>query len=252
MATLFAREGPADWDPDGDVDADARTQAALCEWTARPLSEVPKLIDSSDPDTLDPAARVAYCPACWDDDIATRRQPYIRRHWALWTAVHCPRHARWLSGRRPRTQFESRMNGWTDIWCSRPAWARAVDQQYDALLEASASGFRSDSFDTPTGGWSEFGVEVQRVLGRDSNTRMAPFAPGSIMASIASPAFVRLRRDVRAAMQIRPAHIRLDDIDLKGYTRPEPAWIANRVVCMAIATEFVRLLDERRPLFPRL
>ena len=144
------------------------------------------------------------------------------------------------------------MNGWTAIWCSRPERARAVDQQYDALFEASASGFRSDSFDTPTGGWSEFGVDVRRALGRDSNTRMDPFAPNSIMASIASPAFARLRRDVRAAMQIRPAHIRLDDIDLQAYPRPEPRWIANRVVCMAIAAELVRLLDQRPPIFLRL
>jgi hypothetical protein len=144
------------------------------------------------------------------------------------------------------------MEGWIDVWRSRPHWAQAFDHRHDSLLEVSASAFLPNSFDQPASSWSDFEVDVRRALGRDRDEYASPFIAGSIIAAIASHEFAPLRRKIRAAMQIQPLHVRLDDFDVKCVAQPEPVWIPNRIACMAFAVEFVRLLDDRPPLFARI
>jgi hypothetical protein len=54
---------------------------------------------------------------------------------------------------------------------------------------------------------------------------------------------------VLANMQIQPPAMRLNDIDLKGYRRVEPGWIANRIACVVIAVELVRMALRQEPIF---
>ena len=58
------------WGRTDDFDADPELHRAASEWSGRPASQIPCTLDRYDPDTLDITARVAYCPACWDDDVA--------------------------------------------------------------------------------------------------------------------------------------------------------------------------------------
>jgi hypothetical protein len=252
MASLFLNEGPAAWDGTGDVDADPRTRDALCAWTDRQSAEVPRVLDSGDPDRLDIAARVTYCPACWDDDTSRGRSPHVRRQWARWTTVTCAVHEIWLSARRPRLLDESRMNGWAPVWRSRPQWAEATGQRYDSLYDATATAFVSETFDRPVGRWPDFEAEVSRALGRNRDPSANPFGPASTLVDVVTHEFAGLRRDVRLSLQIRPPSIRLDDLDLSGYKRPEPVWIANRIACIAIVVELARMSANREPLFPRV
>ena len=41
-------------------------------------------------------------------------------------------------------------------------------------------------------------------------------------------------------------------LDIPGYRRAEPIWITNRIVCLVIAAECVRLLEKRDPLVHKL
>jgi hypothetical protein len=42
---------------------------------------------------------------------------------------------------------------------------------------------------------------------------------------------------------------RITDSDLRGYHRPEPGWIADRISCLTIAAEIVRIIVDRKPAF---
>jgi hypothetical protein len=59
----------------------------------------------------------------------------------------------------------------------------------------------------------------------------------------------RLRARVLANMQTQPPTVRLSDIDLIGYRRAEPGWIANRIACLVIAVELVRMASSNEPIF---
>lgn len=249
VALLHAHQGRTAWDGNEDMDADPELRESLRQWSGRRAEELPSLLDAATDKILGPPARLTYCPACWDQDVAEGRQPYIRCQWSSWISVHCSRHGSWLTGRRPRTKHEGRMNGWIGIWQSRDRWASAFDHRADASLEVSAVGFSPDTFEQPSAGWVEFESDVRRALGQLPNETADPFAGASIFPAIVSPQLARVRRDARTALQLRPVRLSIDDLDILCYRRARPAWIANRIACLATAVEIVRARDDRAPLF---
>jgi hypothetical protein len=102
----------------------------------------------------------------------------------------------------------------------------------------------------PSGPWTEFEEDVRSALGGESDTRASPFVAGSMASIILSFEFAKLRRDVAATMRIAPPLQRLDDRDIISYPWPKPVWIAERIVCLVIAVECIRLFDGRPALFP--
>ena len=120
------------------------------------------------------------------------------------------------------------------------------------LYKHTAAAFPPGSFQQPRDQWRNFEADVATAIGRPEGAPEDPFAVGSILGAVVSHDFAMLRRDVRAALQRRPAHIRIEDFDFIQYRRPEPVWIANRIACLVIAADVVRLLDDRPPLFPRV
>ena len=52
----------------------------------------PTIIVDSD-FAIAPGHRIAFCPLCWEDDVAQGRDPYFRRAWCSLAAVQCERHA---------------------------------------------------------------------------------------------------------------------------------------------------------------
>ena len=45
---------------------------------------------------------------------------------------------------------------------------------------------------------------------------------------------------------------RITDYDLRGYRRPEPGWIMDRICCLAIAAEVHRMIVDCEPAFERV
>ena len=58
--------------------------------------------------------------------------------------------------------------------------------------------------------------------------------------------------NVAATMRIAPPLLRLDDPDIISYPWLKPVWIAERIVCLVIAVECIRFVDERPALFPKV
>lgn len=164
--------------------------------------------------------------------------------------MHCPRHEVWLAARQPRLQKQSPLHPWINVWRSRPHWALAFESRYEAIFAIGANGFSPDSFAKPEGPWTEFEDDVRSARGGESDTHGSPFSAGSMASIVLSHEFAKLRRDVAAMMQIAPPHLRLDDRDIINYPRPKPVWIAERIVCLVIAVECIRLIDGRPALFP--
>ena len=240
------------WGQTDDFDADAELHRAASEWSGRSVNRIPALLDSQHPDTLDINAREGYCPACWDDDVARGGVPYVRRRWATWTAVSCDIHRTWLAARHPRNRVESRVRGWGMIWQSKLEWARALDQRVGAPIDLFAKAFAPDTFDRPQGCWDQFERTVHYALGRAHDASANPFAAGSLLAAIVERDFEALRRSVKSSLQIRPAPTLIDENTLKGYTRAEPGWIANRISCIVLVAELARIAAGRSALFPRV
>ncbi len=59
-----------------------------------------------------------------------------------------------------------------------------------------------------------------------------------------------LLRENYPLFQIAPPIHRLDDRDIICYPWSKPVWIAERIGCLVIAVEYIRLLEGRSALFP--
>ncbi len=252
MSSLLPAAGLAGAEWTEDVETDAAVWDALVAWTGLRTGAIPRLLSRSDENLLEPAARLAYCPVCWDADVHDGRQPYARRSWVRWTTVTCAEHERWLSARQPSPDYESFMNDWGGIWRSKQTWAGAFGLRHDSALATAAEAFNGTSFDQPAGDWSEFESAAKQATGIGRNAAGSLFAIDDPLSDIVSSNNAALRRRVRAAMQIEPLAIRLDEFDLKGYRRPVPGWIANRIACIVIAVERDGIRTRRPPLFPRV
>jgi 6-phosphogluconate dehydrogenase (decarboxylating) len=84
---------------------------------------------------------------------------------------------------------------------------------------------------------------------------MAAFAEGfsvlrgaDVLKLVMKPESVGLRTRVWESMEVIRGP-RITDADLRGYHRPEPGWIADRICCLSIAAELVRIALDRKPAF---
>ena len=252
VGILHARGGNPVPDPTTDFDSDPETRDLLCSWTERTPDQVPAILDSLDKSIMGPPARVVYCPRCWDDDCAGGRQPYIRARWTRWFSVHCPVHRVWLAARRPRIKGQSPLQPWLNIWRSNRRWAKAYESPYEPHFSASACGFAPETMARPASSWARFTRELEIVVDFIIGRLASPFADGALTARILGIEFVKLRRDVQAALQVAPPSHRLDDRDIICYPWERPVWLTERISCLVIAVEYVRFAQARAPLSPRL
>jgi TniQ len=230
-----------------DVDTDPGMRKRVAEWAGRDLTSVPTTLNADDPGILDETARLTYCPRCWDDDVVSGRAPYIRRIWSRWVTVSCERHKTWLTARRPRLYRDSLRNGWEGVWQSNPQWAKAGNLKHDPLMAVTANAFAPNTFVKPDSDWGAFERAIKLIY-QEYETR-GVLEAGSVLGTVISPEFLSLRARVLASMQSQPPAIRLNDIDLHGYRRAEPGWIADRIVCLVIAVELVRTVSGSGPIF---
>jgi hypothetical protein len=121
----LVRRGETNLDLDLDLSDTLRTLVG--EWCGVSLARLPSVL-SAEANWLPNDARLAFCEHCWDEDVRTGGQPYIRRHWLSWTAVHCATHRAFLSTKNrgiDRFGFIS----WQDVWASRENWREALEIQ---------------------------------------------------------------------------------------------------------------------------
>jgi hypothetical protein len=76
-------------DPDAPSPAAMSAIASTTGFSEESLDAL--VMDDSDELVL-PARRISYCPKCWAEDWAQRRDPYFRRSWSYVASLMCERH----------------------------------------------------------------------------------------------------------------------------------------------------------------
>lgn len=249
---MFVRGEPIN-EKSTDLDGDRAIAEFLRDWTGVPRRLLPQVFDPAKHYVLGPRARLAYCPACWDDDVTGGRQPYVRSAWVRWAAVHCETHGRWLASRRPLNRIDqSSFDGWADTWRSKRTWSAAIDRVPDEQFANGALAFSPDQFRQPRD-WKDFGAAVRASAeceGCDDEVRRP--APTSILAATFTPAFARLRRIVKEVLLCSSRLSRIDECDIVSVRDAAPLWIENRIVCQVIAAECIGIRDGGPALVPQV
>lgn len=110
--------------------------------------------------------------------------------------------------------------------------------RYDPALRPFEAGFDANTIVGPTGSWQCIDAEFHALVQSGA----------SILNSVVRPESFRVRAHVREAIET-PYSPRISDYDLRGYRRPEPGWIVDRICCLSIATELRRMLVDCEPAF---
>jgi hypothetical protein len=220
-----------------DFDASEDMRRRLGMWTGYSDGNIPTVLNNSGELTLEVSARLGFCAECWLEDARVGRSPYIRRSWTRWSTVLCNEHRTWLSARRPGVHRGSELNGWAPVWRSKPAWATAAHLHYDPAVFEMARGFESEAVKTPCCGWLEFIATVAMV------------GDGSPILELTSrPAFAGTRAAVWNAIATSSSR-QFSDLYLHGSRGHRPSWISDRICCVVLAGEVVRLIREESPSF---
>jgi hypothetical protein len=226
------------WGENEDLDSSDTIRRLTVSWTGCAENLVPAVLPRSGNQVLDVSARLTYCAKCWNEDAENGRAPYVRRQWSFWSSVLCAKHETWLCARRPGRQYGSERNGWASVLQSDPAWASTSNLRYDPALRPFEAGFDASTVVGPTCSWRCIDAEFHALVQGGA----------SILNSVVRPESFGVRAHVREAMET-PYRPRISDYDLRGYRRPEPGWIVDRICCLAIATELRRMLVDREPAF---
>jgi hypothetical protein len=232
-----------------DLDTSPGVRRVAGIWAGCREDATPVVWSAANRRMLELSARLAYCPKCWDDDAAHGVAPYIRRAWAHWSSVSCPRHKDWLAASRPATGHGSALNGWAIVWQSNPTWAQAAGLRYEPRGQELAPAFVPGSIERPEVSWGDFELQLARLVSADGKAGRYGIP---ILAGVVGPQLLGLRTKVLKALQVAAAAALVSDLDLRGYSRSEPGWIAARIACLVTALELTRLASNRRPLMPRV
>jgi hypothetical protein len=107
---------------------------------------------------------------------------------------------------------------------------------FEPALGSIALGFESHVIEGPDCTWSDLELEFHRLkrgLGL------------AILARVAMPANLGVRTRVMDAMEVGEHRRRITDANLRGYKMSRPGWIADRISCLVLAAEILRLLDHQ-------
>jgi len=235
-----------------DIDTSPSVRRLAGMWAGYREDATPAVWSAADRGMLEVSARLAYCPKCWDDDAVHGVAPHIRRAWARWNSVSCSRHNDWLAASRPGGGNPSAWNGWLIVWQSKPRWAQAAGLRYEPRGQESAPAFVPGSIERPEGNWRDFELELSRLVSADRKVARYGIPAGSILASVIDPQMLGLRTKVLKALEGAAVVPLVSDLDLRGYSRSEPGWIASRIACLVTALELTRLASNRNPMIPRV
>jgi hypothetical protein len=99
----------------------------------------------------------------------------------------------------------------------------------------------------PDCSWANFEHELAGLAPTGGNACTRPFPANSVLATVVRPEVIGLRMRILRALQIDEPSVLVSDLDLRGYRRLEPGWIAARIACLVMALEITRLIANRRP-----
>ena len=106
-----------------------------------------------------------------------------------------------------------------------------------------------------TGSWMRRDVTAvyHRLFSTESQTQNEDDRnlKASILNIVMRPECFDVRAHVWAAIEVERSP-RITDYDLRGYRRPEPGWIMDRICCLAIAAEVRRIIVDCEPAFERV
>jgi hypothetical protein len=228
------------WGENEDVDSSDEVRRSLILLTGYDERVVPPLLDTTVSRILGVSARLAYCAACWHEDVEHGCAPYIRSHWSSRSIVMCVKHETWLSARRPGIQFGSELNGWAPIWSTEPNWARAANLGHDLAMRPFTLGFEPKGIVPPNCAWTRVNAEFQ-VMASDK----------FVFQLVSCPESASVRAHVLDAIEVA-RNPRVTDLDLRGYRSSEPGWIVDRICCLSVATEVRRMVLGIEPAFERV
>jgi hypothetical protein len=132
-------------------------------------------------------------------------------------------------------------------WQSGSLWAHAGNLKHDPLMTATATAFTPDTFTRPTLAWRDFEKVISRI--EEQHQTSGFLVAGSVVKAVIEPEFSFLRAQVLASLQTQPPVMWLTDLDLKGYRRVEPGWIADRIACVVMAVELMQMATRSTPMF---
>jgi hypothetical protein len=119
-------EDLSEFGADLDLDSSDELRSIIGMWSGISQARLPLPLPKSR-NWLPDGARLTFCEYCWDEDARAGRQPYIRRQWTRWTAVHCPDHLVFLCAKNRRGVQNASYFDWYDIWGSRPNWRSSFE-----------------------------------------------------------------------------------------------------------------------------
>lgn len=237
-----------------DLDRSENIRRLLQRMSGIALDELPSVLPDSTPLTLSRWHRVAFCPRCWDDDIAAGRQPFIRRQWTLWHQVWCPQHHRLLCMRNVAPFHLNWDNtSWAPLWQARANWAQAFElppgepgrdetlwTDFSRLAGYSAAQLRELSTDLAK--FAPFDFERSSSLGHDARAKR-------IVDLVLRPRLALVPATVRQCLLQRAGHAVTPQRQWERHTwQGKPRWpslLQNRIALLVTAAEILRLVEHR-------
>ena len=226
-----------------DIDTDVHARESLGAWTDSDTTRVPAILETDPLTALPMLASLAYCPACWDADVALGHPPYLRRRWALWPTVHCPTHACWPSAKRPTPFKQCLHDGWTALWRSRESWASSLELGFHRTFVPMLAAFDPAVLNLPTIDWPSLSANL---VGFERATDAGELNKRS------RPLYLDTLKLMKSGSFDALPHQIGEHIDPDGYCRNipmhtpgfVPVWFGARLVLMLMAVECVTLQDE--------
>jgi hypothetical protein len=242
-----------------DVDSDPRCRDLFIAWTGLSPALVPPILNDARKDILPPLARLGFCPACWDEDVRSGQQPYIRREWSQWSCVHCRRHQTFLATRATLLDVFRRILDWVPLWRTRPCWAAAFEQSHEQSTYGETvwhTPGRANSWSASQ--WHRLMSQFERIMAVDAITAGAQVRHRDERAEQALR--VAQSADLRSVTRLvceavttagERLAVRLTENDIRGPTKvlPDPpALLETRVGMMVIAAELLCIWDQTDPI----
>ncbi len=248
LGTVYARAGRLPLLREADIDTDAHMRDCVCAWTGAPAAQVPAIIDAAAVDTLPRCARLSYCPACWDEDVAAGHSPYWRRRWARWSVVHCERHRCWLTAKRPSPADECHV-GWAPLWSTRTEWASSFELRVHQPFERMLVGFEPSTVKLPDVHWNSLSadlVQFEQVAEVRNLDREDFVVHRAILNAVRFGPLESLTHkiDERIVPESRCTGV-VDEVRSRV-----PLWHGTRVILLLIAVEYLRIAAKQPPVNP--
>jgi hypothetical protein len=241
---------------DADVDECVRqvmTDIAICDDEL-----IPRTLASASLDVLIFGSRTAFCPLCWDDDVASGTAPFVRRSWSSWHRVICPVHRAFLWS-RPRIGHRAAQGwpSWASLWRTRKSWAAALQLPRDRMLTEEVLSYSPGrKAGLSSAEIAELGAEIERFFpdGTSLNTSVYDDENGrrraeKVLELTMSEGFISVTEDVRCEILGRRenAKLRAYRFDSMRYLSAplRPQLLENRMALLMVAAEMLRIVEAR-------